>query len=450
MRTRRTGSPLAIAVLVAACACAPACSDLLGIHDVGAPSDGGASEAGADASVDAGDSASGDDAHATTEAAADVGSNDGGDGARPQDAAGEPSPQQCNPGSVQTCTDATHGIFCDGTGHWSTSPQPCPQPQPDCTTAGSIPGCSCLGHVTNGTCVEPTLVAPAANAPYHVAVDATFLYWSEYPSSTCDGGGPCMDASIKRMPLAGGAIVTLAAGLPTETDFLINATGVYWNGQACPADGGACTPGLLSVPLSGGTPTLVAAGAIKGFTIDATDAYAIASAGIERIPLDGSPTSTIVSGYTPDTLVVDAMFVYWTDKVQSAVMKESLSGVGLPFVLAPNRFKPGGLAIDTSNLYWVEPGCADASGCTAVLSMPIAGNNVTQLTALPAAAGLVPFATSLYFTDFTDIWVVPIAGGPATPVVTTPNGVAANIAVDATSVYWADETGMAIRKIARP
>ncbi len=452
MRARRSVLPLVIAVLVAAAA--PACSDLLGIHDLGPPADGGAS------GIDAGDGGDASDSGSAEDAAGDAGTNPDApadvapaidapaDGPSSVDATDGP-PRQCTPGSVQTCTDATHGILCDATGHWGSTPQACPQPTPDCVTDGSTSGCVCLGYPAAGTCVESKPLASATNQPFHVAVDATSLYWSEYPSSGCDGA-PCSDASIKKMALTGGAVTTLASGLPLEPDFRINASGVYWNGQGCPSDGGACAQGLVGVPLSGGSPTLVAPIPLKTFALEATNAYGVAQGAIVRVPLDGSAATTIASGFAPNAIVVDSSFAYWTDQVQASVMKVSLSG-GPAFPLATGRSNPGGLVADTTNLYWVEAGCADAGGCTELLSLPFTGTSVAVLgTAATGSTWLVPYASSVYFSDFVHVLTVPIATGPVTVVATPPNGIAQDIAVDATSIYWGDVTGTSIRKIARP
>ncbi len=104
----------------------------------------------------------------------------------------------------------------------------------------------------------------------------------------------------------------------------MDATSVYWT--AYPG-----TATVMKVPLSGGTPSTLAAGATgayldfpEGIAVDATDAYWLEQIGtVMKVPLDGGTPTTLSSGQLNLTsLAVDGTSVYWTsDLVAGAVMK---------------------------------------------------------------------------------------------------------------------------------
>ena len=64
------------------------------------------------------------------------------------------------------------------------------------------------------------------------------------------------------MPLAGGAVVSLAHGTAVAS-VAVDATNVYWADLA----------GIMSVPLAGGTPTTVAAASASVLVTDGTSLY---------------------------------------------------------------------------------------------------------------------------------------------------------------------------------
>ncbi|HEY1587253.1 MAG TPA: hypothetical protein VGH63_16270, partial [Polyangia bacterium] len=85
-----------------------------------------------------------------------------------------------------------------------------------------------------------TLIA-SQNSPYGIAVDGTYVYWS-------NGGYGANDASLNKMPLAGGTATPLLTGLANGGTVRVDATGVYVIDTYT---------GIRKVPLCGGSPILI-------------------------------------------------------------------------------------------------------------------------------------------------------------------------------------------------
>jgi hypothetical protein len=131
----------------------------------------------------------------------------------------------------------------------------------------------------NGTVpITPTrLVGPEGpNVRSNIATDGQWIYWIEYDAGT-----------LKKVPVGGGSVVTLATGQNNATGLAVYAGTVYWTIFATPGS-------VMSMPADGSaSPTVVAPDL--------------------RNPLD---------------VAVDATYVYWT-----------ISAYGLP----PQQTLPSGI-----------------------------------------------------------------------------------------------------------
>lgn len=109
---------------------------------------------------------------------------------------------------------------------------------------------------------------------------------------------------------ANGPPTTLARGLGILHGLAIDGTSAYWtefNGS----------PGaLMTVPLVGGTPTMLATDddEPKWVAVDEAYVYWTNHAQVQRTRLDASQTETLADGeYDPTALAVDDAYVYWGD-----------------------------------------------------------------------------------------------------------------------------------------
>ena len=86
------------------------------------------------------------------------------------------------------------------------------------------------------------------------------------------------------------------------------------------------TGAVMKAPLSGGTPTTLAAASPSNIAVDATSVYWTeqGSGTVMQVPLVGGTPTTLASGQNgPYAITVDGASVYWTN---SAIPGVSLGG----------------------------------------------------------------------------------------------------------------------------
>jgi hypothetical protein len=232
--------------------------------------------------------------------------------------------------------------------------------------------------------------------------------------------------------------VTLASG-QYALGIVVDSTNVYWFNS--PAIGGPFTGAVMGVALDGGTPVVVAAVENpSGIAIDSTSIYwtdpisvsgngmpgTIGTGTVRKVPLPGGTPVTLASSQVGGAIAVDSTSVYFSDG--GGVVKVGLSG-GAPESLVSGLLNVGGLSVDSSSVYWVS-----VEG--AVTKVAVTGGTTVLLTSKRSNAIAVD-ATSVYFADALDgaIWKVGLAGSTLSPI-TEGRGYTNGIAVDATSVYW--------------
>jgi hypothetical protein len=201
---------------------------------------------------------------------------------------------------------------------------------------------------------------------------------------------------------------------------------------------------------------------------------------VSRVSPGGSPI-VLASGLSNLTgVAADNFNAFWLENDNpGTVNKASINGGGAVTVLASNRLSLAAIATDGINVYWLE-NTLPAS----IFRVPVGGGAITQVAFnLPASAGLAVDSTSLYWLEGTNVRKMPKAGGAAATIGTATaqsiatDGVrlffgnsAANtirtmpvaggalttlhtgapsltgVAVDATSVYWSENTSSAAVK----
>ena len=173
---------------------------------------------------------------------------------------------------------------------------------------------------------------------------------------------------------------------------------------------------------------------------------------------------TLASGYYPISIAVDATSVYWGNKGctdgfpgDRSVMKVPVDG-GTVTTLASNQ-DPVVLTVDATNVYWTDAfGCStggpgDATeGSGTVMKMALDGGTPTTLVPWGpfTPQGIAVNATSVYWANFQGaeaVLTVHIAGGTPNTLAPFPQGWgpigAYNaVAVDAASVYWASGSAL--------
>lgn len=228
--------------------------------------------------------------------------------------------------------------------------------------------------------------------------------------------------------------------------------------------------------VAGSLSQVTAIAALRGITYIAQNGAGTVS----RVSPGGSPVA-LATGLSNITGVAADNFNAYIllDDFPGKVVKTSINGGGLLSTLVTNRLSLSAIATDGSNVYWLE-NTVPAS----IFRVPVGGGAVTQVAFnLPASVGLAVDSTSLYWLEGTNVRKMPKAGGAiatigtATAQAIATDGVrlfftnsAANnirtmpvaggalttlhtgapsltaVAVDATSVYWAENTASAAVK----
>jgi hypothetical protein len=239
---------------------------------------------------------------------------------------------------------------------------------------------------------------------------------------------------------AGECLVTLASGQGAPFQVAVDAINVYWT------DTGSGT--IMSVPLAGGLPITLASGqhAPRGIAVDASNVYWADwwnPGNVMSVPLFGGIPTTLATGQNqPDGIAVDATSVYWTDEGSGDVMKVPLAG-GSPETLAIGSEDDGGsigaefIAVDATSVFFASGGSGVILGV--VTSVPLAGGATTTLVDAGHPFGLAVDGTSVYWADASlhAVMSTPLGGGAITALASGQN-TPVWVAVDATSVYWTD------------
>jgi hypothetical protein len=119
---------------------------------------------------------------------------------------------------------------------------------------------------------------------------------------------------------------------------------------------------IYSVPIKGGSPTIIATAntGIDGAAFDGTSIYwSETNVGIKKTPINGGPTTTIVSKTDAGAVIAmatDGTSLYWIDgDFNSIIKKVSVSG-GTPVVLATLVGGSGAtsIAVDATAVYWTQ------------------------------------------------------------------------------------------------
>jgi hypothetical protein len=289
-----------------------------------------------------------------------------------------------------------------------------------------------------------TPIAQGQNSPYRVAVGGGHVYWTDQQGGTVSGAP--VDAVAKTVD--GGETTILVSGLTGQLGGIaVDSNNVYFT------DTVGCDPTsvVLSVPLSGGTPTTLAGDQLNptSITVDSKNVYwtsygSGANGLVESVPVGGGTATTIASAQVfPGDIAVDDTNVYWSvagaNPLLGAILKAPIGG-GTAVTLASNQDAPAGLAVTGGNVYW------GSAGGGYIASAPVGGGSTTTVVAMAAPVELAADSTAIYWTDEgmttgTDaVNALPLSGDMVVQLAGQRDGVA-GIAVDATSVYWAETGG---------
>ena len=293
--------------------------------------------------------------------------------------------------------------------------------------SGSSSSGSSTGGVGCMSCTIMTLASEQSN-PSALAVDANSVYWVNYSDTGTvmkvakNGGQPSPDA---RDGPSGSAQHRrrLRQRVLGERHSIRPHEGPH-RGRA----GGA----IGSV---GGT----------GLAVDATSAYVAADGDgfVAKEPLSAGNVTALATTYAePYALAIDASNVYWVNEGTGAggsvmkVSQEPVVGELTPTLKLASAQRPLGIAIDSTSVYWTD------SLAGTVMSVPLGGGTpVTLASGQASPSGIAVSEGYVYWTNNVgngSVMKVSIAGGQPETLAASTSPLA--IAVDETSVYWSSST----------
>ncbi len=233
-------------------------------------------------------------------------------------------------------------------------------------SSGGIPDSGAPDGGTRDASVMLDVLGAAEASPSSVAVDSDFVYWTQ--TGTPAGGNPSANGYVVKAPLAGGKPITIADHRLGPGSIAVDPGPdgyVYWTDN-----------GLASTPNSGAILKLS-----KG--------------------MDGGTTITLTTADYPSFIAVSQGNVYWAAGQPGAIEVYTLSADGTspaPVSITPASYEViGGVAADSSNVYWTVGG---GGGRGLVMSVPINGSAATTLATDLDEPGAITFDTNfIYWAD---------------------------------------------------
>ncbi len=315
----------------------------------------------------------------------------------------------------------------------------CPNGQTGCNGAcvnlqtdnGNCGGCglACSKSCTSGRCVVPLATGQFSQG---IALDATYVYFTNISPG-----------AVGKVPIAGGAVSTLSTVGSANFDIAVDTASVYWTGQS--------SSNILKVGLGGGTATTLATGQAgpTGIAVDGLSVYWTNNGtSVVKVGLGGGTPTTLASGQNGCRgIALAGSTVYFSNAGDSSgngsLVRVSTSG-GTPVTLKSGLMQPESIAIDGSNIYWAS--YVGTTGTDSVIyKMPIGGGTVTPLASSQSYfidGEIAVDATSVYWANFGTNEVMKVAIGGGAPV-TLASGVAnpMSVALNSQSVFFTSYGG---------
>jgi hypothetical protein len=375
----------------------------------------------------------------------------------------------CTPSTTQPCgTGVTQ--TCNASCQWDACPADL---QTDPLNCGVL-GHNCLGTTcTSGIC-DGVALSTGGFEPLMLALDSDGVYWIDYGQI----------GSVNMVGLNGGPVTTLG-GLAYPGGVAASATKIFWTTQGTDFLGNQPTSAVSDILktdfLDGGTeagvqqihnggkPFAIAADSsyvyyadyviVPGFFIPPNDI-----GHLYRMPLSGGPEELLESYSFIATISLDADSVYfttWQSGVDAVYQRPKEGGANLAWPISTNQTQPSTAVSDGTYVYWV--------GLSGAPPDPDAGPVVYGVDRIPKTTGPGPAPTPVVLAsgepgprlglavDATNVYwpsnsgfikSVPIGGGTVRQVART-NGAVDYVQLDSQWVYWTDEGGGNVMKVAK-
>ena len=186
---------------------------------------------------------------------------------------------------------------------------------------------------------------------------------------------------------------TLASSSTLTACLAVDGSFVYWS------DG---TPAIMKVAIGGGAPSVVVAGGDKStcVAVDGSGVYYFDAGSVMKAPLAGGSAAPLATGQHAlkgAPLVVAGGFVYWITDVygdvdayngKNAIVRVSTTAGGAVQVVSAEVVgNPGGLAVDDTNVYYSDASGVFSRALAAPTTVTPFGQSALHLNAIAVGAG---------------------------------------------------------------
>ena len=294
-------------------------------------------------------------------------------------------------------------------------------------------------------CPEPVVVGPSSKA-WGVALDPSYVYWT-----TLEVAG-----SVRRAPLDGGLVETIATDEPQPFDIAVANGTVFW----CTAD---AVGHVVKAPAAGGPKESFVTGVGNGtgrVIADGTQVYYLTNYNVVmKVPSAGGTPVTLSAGPTRSNitdLALSAGQLYWANSgvwnTAYTVKEPGTAGIarvnitGTPqasSLVTQLDYPQFSIAVDDAHVFWSDQKAIYRTGL-----LGGAYSTVASLTSPPVSAvlptihvspivDLVSDGNNLYFADAHQLYRVSVSGGTPEVVSWGWSGIQ-QLAVNANAVYFTD------------
>lgn len=304
---------------------------------------------------------------------------------------------------------------------------------------------------------EPQTLAFAQEGLNALAVDDTNIYWTtcRYEKEKYDHG------TVMQAPKTGGDAIALATNQSCPGNLVLDANNVYWVNQGAETSPNDYQDGaIMRVAKSGGAPTTLAvqqAGRALLAVDDANIFWTICgkNPGIMRMAKDGSGMTQVASERDcPSSIALDATNIYWSGG--DAIKKMDKRG-GATQTIATS----GGsaLVVDEASVDWTRTeqtsrttfhSCADEA--SALMQAPKNGGAPVRLAPIPGLAPthIASDDTYIYYATDCTQGILRVAKTGGAPSVVVANVAPAQLAIDASNIFWSVYSNGTILRVSKP
>ena len=193
-----------------------------------------------------------------------------------------------------------------------------------------------------------------------IAVDASYVY------ASVDDSGGSGTGSIVKVPVAGGAAVTLAPAQLNNGPLAIDSTYVYWANLGDGTERHNTDGSVMRVPKAGGSVVTLAANVDgpRSLVLANNSVYFGNWDSIQKVPTTTGAVSTVTTTTGATALAADGSSIYACGTAElKPLLQLSLAGVEQSTLAATGEARP--IVVDGSTVFW-----SDSTSLNSIAKMP--------------------------------------------------------------------------------